>query len=105
MLELAGLFPAEHFDVVLCNGVFGFGVDTPAAQTRAWEAMAAVLKPGGLLLLGWNTDRIDDPLSPNLAGRWFEPCRFPELESRRIVEGCTHVYDFLQRRRSAAISV
>ena len=48
------VFPETRFDAVICNGVFGFGVDTPQMQARSWPP-SPVLKPHGLLLLGWNT--------------------------------------------------
>jgi len=57
------LIAAGSFDSVLCNGVFGFGVDTRPSQLAALKAMGCILKPGGRLLLGWNTDRVEDPLT------------------------------------------
>jgi hypothetical protein len=99
MLELDDLFPARHFDVVLCNGVFGWGVDTPAEQTKAFTALASIMKLGGRLLLGWNTDRISDPLEASTAS-FFEPSFLPGLGTRTMVKGCTHVYDVLRRRRT-----
>jgi len=54
------LIPSAAFDTVLCNGVFGFGVDTREAQLAAMAAMGSILKPGGRLLLGWNTERVED---------------------------------------------
>jgi hypothetical protein len=98
MLELDRLFPELRFDAVLCNGVFGFGVDTPADQTRAFAAMAGVAKPAGWLLLGWNSDRVPDPLEAKLASRWFQTAALPGFGTRQVVPGCTHVYDVFRRR-------
>jgi SAM-dependent methyltransferase len=97
MLELDRLFPDMRFDVVLCNGVFGWGVDTPSEQKKAYAALASITKPGGLLLLGWNTDRISDPSEANSAS-FFEPSCLPGFGTRKMVKGCTHVYDVLRRR-------
>jgi SAM-dependent methyltransferase len=92
------LLAPHSFDALLCNGVFGFGLDEPAAQRRALRAMAHILKPGGWLLLGWNTDRCMDPLAEPLLQEYFVPQSFGELDSRCRVAGTTHVYDFLRRR-------
>jgi SAM-dependent methyltransferase len=63
LLAIDQMVAAGSFDSVLCNGVFGFGVDMRSAQVVALRAMATILKPGGRLLLGWNTDWVEDPLS------------------------------------------
>jgi SAM-dependent methyltransferase len=95
MTELAALFPDVLFDAVLCNGVFGHGVDAPEAQASGLAAIASVLKPGGLLLLGWNTDRMADPLL--LAAPWFQPTAAGDILPRTRYADATHVYDLLTR--------
>jgi len=96
--KLDSLFPDQRFESVFCNGVFGFGIDAMPDQIAACAAMAAVMKPGGWMLLGWNTDRIPDPLIGGVADRWFEPSSLPGVGRRKMVEGCTHVYDVFRRR-------
>lgn len=102
MLNLAQLFPASGFDAVLCNGVLGYGVDAPADQPRAFAALAAVTKPNGWLLVGWNTDRISDPLTFARADPRLEHAALPGFSARYAVEGCTHVYDTYRPRRRVA---
>ena len=41
-------------DVIVANGVFGFGIDDRAALEAAFAAAHTVLKPAGTLVLGWN---------------------------------------------------
>ena len=94
--EADALFGDIVFDTVLCNGVLGWGVDTRKHQAKALAAMAAILKPGGRLLLGWNTDKTPDPA--DLAEQHFEPSPMGELAERMAVPGVTHVYDLLVRR-------
>jgi SAM-dependent methyltransferase len=101
MLELGRLFPPHSFDAVLCNGVLGWGVDAPADQRKAFEAMAMVTKPDGWLLIGWNIDRMSDPLKSGLADRWFEHAPLPGFMARYVVGGCTHVYDTYRRLAGA----
>lgn len=98
MQQLDRDFSPAQFDAVLCNGVFGFGVDTPEGQAAGFSAMAAVLKPGGWLMLGWNTDRTADPLASSAFAGWFEAQAFQGLPARLPVPGTTHVYDFARRR-------
>jgi hypothetical protein len=59
--------------------------------------MAKVMKSGGWLLVGWNTDRIEDPLAAGLAAPWFEHVSLPGFSARYVVDGCTHVYDTYRR--------
>lgn len=96
--EIDRVFPDMIFDAILCNGVLGYGVDAVEQQGRALEAMAAILKPGGRLLLGWNTDKIEDPLAANILAPWFEPVEFAGQSSRVRFDSVTHVYDSLKRR-------
>ncbi len=94
------LFDDVAFDVILCNGVFGYGVDSPQMQRSAVAAMAEICNPGALLLLGWNTDKIDDPVASGATAPAFSPCAAMGLSQRLAVPGTTHVYD-LFRHESA----
>ena len=96
--QLDRLFEDVGFDAILCNGVLGWGVDEAEDQSRALAAMAGRLRPGGRLLLGWNTDRIEDPLAAGLTAPWYEPGPFAGIETRARFPGATHVYDLLVRR-------
>ena len=101
LLQIDKHFRAGQFSGLLCNGVFGFGVDTIETQTTALRSMAEVMAPGGWLLLGWNTDRTADPLANPAFARWFEPGSLEGLPARRAVAGTTHVYDLARRRPGA----
>lgn len=91
------VFADTAFDTVLYNGVVGFGVDAQADQVRSLEAIARILKPGGLLIFGWNTDRIGDPLQSGVIGPDYRPQAFANHPSRVTFDGSTHVYDVLRR--------
>lgn len=91
------IFPDIIFDAIVCNGVLGFGVDEPGAQLSALTAMAAVLRPDGILLLGWNTDRIADPVAAGLTQPYFNPTPFAARDNRTTFDSVTHVYDAFRR--------
>lgn len=95
--EADQIFYDLSFDAIVCNGVLGFGVDQPNDQERAMAAMAAILKPGGLLLLGWNTDKIADPLELPRFGHFYTPVSLGAAPSRMRFDAVTHVYDALER--------
>jgi hypothetical protein len=103
LLALPHLFPQQHFDAILCNGVFGFGIDTPEAQASACAAMAQAMQPGRWMLLGWDTHKIADPLVHGIVTPWFDPAELPGFGARRFFDGSTHVYDFLVRRGMVAV--
>lgn len=94
---LEATFPGEFFTAIICNGVLGFGVNGREQQARALSAMTAALKPDGRLLLGWNTDRIADPVAADLTSTAFVPSPFAGQAARVTFAGLTHVYDSFTR--------
>ncbi len=54
LLELDQHYDAEAYDLVICNGVLGWGVNDDDAIATAARQLARVLRPGGWLVLGWN---------------------------------------------------
>lgn len=91
------LFGDLRFDAILCNGVLGFGVNSAEDQQAALAAMAAILRPGGLLLLGWNTDRIADPVAAGFTAVGHRPTTLGDLPARMTFPTVTHVFDLLER--------
>lgn len=98
LLEIDGLEASQSFDTVLCNGVFGFGVDTHEAHLTALKAMHAILKPGGRLLLGWNTDRVEDPAKLDFVQAAFIGDDPIGLGAHFEIPEAGYVYSFLRRR-------
>lgn len=54
MTALANHFEPESLDVVICNGVVGFGLDSEEDCDRAFDGAYRALRPGGLLIVGWD---------------------------------------------------
>jgi SAM-dependent methyltransferase len=92
------LFADLTFDTILCNGVLGFGVNSVSDQQTALAAMSKILRPGGRLLLGWNTDKIADPVAAGFTGVAFKPTTLGDLPSRQTFPTVTHVFDLLERK-------
>jgi SAM-dependent methyltransferase len=99
-------FAAESLDVVVCNGVYGFGLDDAAALDDSLRGFHDVLRPGGLLLFGWNNVDAHDPL--RLAERncfaGFRHVRAGPLGAGRceIPGRNRHTFEFLERLPRAA---
>jgi SAM-dependent methyltransferase len=98
LLSIDAPFASQSFDTVLCNGVFGFGVDTPAAQLAACKSVHKILKPGGRLLLGWNTDRVKDPADIQFVKEAFVADGSFGDDGRIAVPEAGYRYAFLRRR-------
>jgi SAM-dependent methyltransferase len=97
LLAVDALFAGQFFDTVLCNGVFGFGVDSREAQLTALNAMHAILKPGGRLLLGWNTERVVDPTTTDFVHGAFVADDLIGQDGRLEIAAAGYVYAFLRR--------
>ena len=64
MQEIGRHFAPGSVDVVVANGIYGFGIDDRAALGVALAAAHAVLRPGGTLVLGWNDVPALAPFDP-----------------------------------------
>ena len=63
-----------ELDLILCNGVFGWGLDSRDESSRAFAARAGALRSGGVLLIGWDDVAEHRP---------FDPTTLPELAQLR----------------------
>jgi SAM-dependent methyltransferase len=91
--------PNGHFDCIVLNGLFGFGIDDIEAQRAAIKVLHNALAPGGLLLVGWNTNLVLDLSELGLYAPYFtaaEDLPWPNRIGFPLPE--THVYDFFRSR-------
>ena len=90
--------PRGFFDCIILNGVFGFGVDTPDHMRATIAALAEVLAPGGLLVVGWNSNLHEDP-APLLLASFELATEEPCGRRRTFAPEETHIYEFYRRRK------
>lgn len=88
------------FDLIVCNGVIGWGLDAPRDVDDAMAACHLALGPGGYLLLGWNDVYPRNRERPKqvAALRRFEHVGFNGFARHIVVPGpeC-HVFDFYRK--------
>jgi hypothetical protein len=57
----ASLIPGD-FDLVCCNGLIGYGIDTEPEVALLARTMGLMAREGGLLFIGWHVPRTSLPL-------------------------------------------
>ncbi|CAN5713350.1 class I SAM-dependent methyltransferase [soil metagenome] len=79
-------FAADSMDLVMFNGVYGWGLDTPHEMQLTLEAFHGVLRPGGELVIGWNDvpRRRPFPLHQVPALSRFHPTVFEPLAVQAV---------------------
>ncbi len=94
-------FDAASLDLVVCNGVFGWGLDDKAEVEAAFGGCYDCLRPGGVLVLGWNDVPRHRPFLPDECEslRRFTAYRFPPLACSCYRTGTRnrHTYNFYLR--------
>lgn len=89
-------------DLIICNGVIGWGLNQPKDIERALEACARALSPGGVLLLGWDDvpEKLPLAIDQIQALRALSPVTPEEFETARIATGSytRHTFGFWEKR-------
>lgn len=98
--NLGNHFPTDNFDLIIMNGVFGWGLNQPKDIESAFAAIANVLKPGGIFILGWNNlpGLVPVPLENIEALKSLKPFCFKPLggDCFTCVNG-NHTYNFFSK--------
>jgi SAM-dependent methyltransferase len=101
--EARGHFAEGSLDLILMNGVLGWGLDLPAETEASFAACHSCLRPGGVLLLGWNDtpDRLPFSLDESESLARFEPFVFPPLGVSSFLTKNPNRHTFSFYRKSA----
>lgn len=101
LTELESWFPAGSLDLIVCNGVIGWGLDDPSAVETSIEACARALSSGGLLLLGWDDvpEKLPVPIDQVRALHAFRKTTPQGLEGPLIRTGTytNHTFGFFEK--------
>jgi SAM-dependent methyltransferase len=54
LLNLNNHFTNDYFDVIVYNGVFGWGINSREDTETSFQQCFQCLRPGGILVFGWN---------------------------------------------------
>jgi len=99
-LEVLNRHAVGTFDLIICNGVLGWGIRELAQAEAAIRASYAALVPGGRLLLGWNDVAPRNRVRPEhiAALAAFTPASLARLGARVRAPGWhRHVFDFYRK--------
>ncbi|MEM7587959.1 MAG: class I SAM-dependent methyltransferase [Acidobacteriota bacterium] len=98
MENLRTHFDEGELDLILCNGVFGWGLNEPNAVEKAFQECFECLRDGGVLVIGWNDipKRCPFPLEEIQALKQFHPFVFPPLSAAEYLTSGSgrHTYGF-----------
>jgi SAM-dependent methyltransferase len=96
--EIGRHFAADFFDAIICNGVFGWGLDTAAQCEAAFAQCHACLRSGGHFVFGWDDVPRRTPVPLDGIGSLgaFRRFTFPALGTWRYLTDTPyrHTFDF-----------
>lgn len=99
------LYAPGSLDLIVCNGVWGWGLDERADCEAAFNGCYETLRPGGHFLLGWNDleGRRPLPLDSLASLKRFRSETFEPLGVARLLANPEnrHTYDFYVRPLAA----
>lgn len=102
--ELGRHFAPGCLDLIICNGVYGWGLNRREDCEAALSQCHLCLADEGQLLLGWNDVPKWDPapLSALESLARFRQCEFPPLGVSRYLTNTSyrHTYDFYRKSAS-----
>lgn len=90
-------FEEGGLDLIICNGVFGWGLDERPRVEAAFQGCFQSLRPGGVLIQGWNDtpERCPFPLDECQSLKLFQPFVFPPLSTAQyVIAEKRHIYRF-----------
>jgi SAM-dependent methyltransferase len=90
-------FKGNYFNFILMNGVFGWGLNDNDKIEKTFNSIYEILKPGGILVLGWNDvpDLTPIPLEEIKSLKKLDPFYFKPLKAAKFkAKTGEHTYNF-----------
>lgn len=99
--ELGRHFPPERFDLIVCNGVLGYGLNGLEQCHEAFHQCHVRLRSGGYLIVGWDDIPERRPVPMRAIGSLaaLQRFEFPPLGGWSYTTDTQyrHTYDFYRR--------
>jgi SAM-dependent methyltransferase len=96
-------FQSNELDVIICNGVFGWGLNQKPNIENTFTKCFNLLREGGILVLGWNDipERRPILLEESQALNLFKPFVFPPLSTSRYLTATenNHTFSFYIKQK------
>lgn len=103
------VFDEDTFDVVILNGVYGWGTNTAQHLHKVLENIHKILRPDGLLLFGWNQTKEFDPLDiENNLSNFFSKYTIKSLQGSNRIQYYNwqnHTFRFFQASKGNTIEI
>ncbi len=102
--NLTFYFPENSLDLIICNGVFGHGLDDKEEVEKAYGSCYQCLREGGVLIIGWDDAPSSKPfpLESCESINKFKPYFFSPLGTSLFVnpkdESDKHKYNFYMKK-------
>lgn len=104
--NLGAHFAPGYFDLIICNGVYGWGLDRLEDCEQAFAKCFACLAEGGQFILGWNDlpEFRPVPLEQIQSLRQFAPLRVPFVDTATFLANPDnrHTFNFYIKPRQLA---
>jgi hypothetical protein len=99
--NVSGYFPHGSLDLIVCNGVFGCGLDAAADVEGAISGCHETLRDGGVLVIGVNDLEEWRPRALETSGALhaFEPYTFPPLQTADYLTDTPYRHRYLFFRK------
>lgn len=88
LVDVGKKYPSS-FDLIVCNGVFGDGLDEPSDQLAALHSMKEACRQAGTVLIGLNT--AGHPCYSHTANKMLDELEIPLLA---VITEARHAYYF-----------
>lgn len=96
--NLSLYFEEGELDLIVCNGVFGWGLNEKSSIEKAFPGCFRCLRPGGVFVLGWNDipERRPFLLEECQGLKLFQPFVFAPLSTAQYLTATSnrHTYNF-----------